>query len=146
MKTIQKLLTTALLGLLTLTAGADKNVEAGPKGGRLLVMDAMRAEFLVEKDKFISLTFYDTKLKPLPIETQTASATAETKRGKVRLDFEMKGGILVSKTALPEGDGYNLVVQVRATAEAKPKNFRILLELHTCDGCKRAEYACTCAE
>ena len=41
-------------------------------------------------------------------------------------------------------DGYNLVVQFKQTADAKPQNFRFKLDLHTCGGCKRAEYACTC--
>ena len=54
--------------------------------------------------------------------------------------------MLVSKTKLPEGDGYNLVVQFKQTADAKPQNFRFKLETTTCAGCKRAEYACTCDE
>jgi hypothetical protein len=50
----------------------------------------------------------------------------------------------VSKTKLPEGDGYNLVVQLRQTADAKPQNFHFKLETHVCGECKRAEYACIC--
>ena len=71
---------------------------------------------------------------------------ADVKDGKARLEFEKKGDGLVSKTKLPEGDGYNLVVQFRQTAEAKPRNFRFKLDLSTCGGCKHAEYACTCHE
>jgi len=52
--------------------------------------------------------------------------------------------VLVSKTKLPDGDGYNVVVQFKQAAAAKPQNFRFKLETHTCGGCKRAEYACTC--
>lgn len=125
---------------------ADKNVEAGPKGGRLLDKDAPRAEFFVEKDRTISLTFYDKKLTPVPVADQTATATAETKSGKVKLEFEKKGDTLVSKTPLPEGEGYTVVVQLRAKPDARPKNYRIPLQLHTCGGCKRVEYACTCDE
>lgn len=50
----------------------------------------------------------------------------------------------VSAAALPEGEPYRVVVQVRATPEAKPRNFRIDLNLATCDECKHAEYACIC--
>ena len=50
----------------------------------------------------------------------------------------------MSKTKLPEGDGYNVVVQFKQTAEAKPQNFRFKLDLATCGECKRAEYACSC--
>jgi hypothetical protein len=62
------------------------------------------------------------------------------------VEFEKKGDVLVSKTKLPEGDGYNVVVQFKLTADAKPQNFRFKLETHTCGGCKRAEYSCTCDE
>lgn len=145
MKTVWKLLIVALLGLVQ-TAYADKNVQAGPRGGRLLEMDLPRAEFFVEKDRTISLKFYDDKLKPVAVTEQTATATAETKTGRVKLEFDKKGDTLVSRKPLPEGEGYTLVVQVKANSEAKPKNFRIPLQLHTCGGCSRAEYACTCDE
>ena len=62
------------------------------------------------------------------------------------IEFEKKGDSLVSKTKLPDGDGYNLVVQFKQTAEAKPQNFRIKYDLHVCGGCKLSEYACTCEE
>jgi hypothetical protein len=147
MKTLKSLFIVALMGFVVSTApAADKKVVGGPKGGRLLEMDAPRAEFFVEKDKTVSLTFYDANLKPVAVTEQTATATAETKTkaGKVKMEFEKKGDALVSKTALPEGEGYNVVVQVKAKADGKPKNFRISLDLNTCGECKRAEYACTC--
>jgi hypothetical protein len=49
-----------------------------------------------------------------------------------------------TKDALPAGEPYRVVVQVRATPEAKPQNFRLDLNLGHCAGCDRAEYACTC--
>lgn len=45
-----------------------------------------------------------------------------------------------------EGDSYNVVVQFKQTSGAKPQNYRFVLDLSMCGGCKRAEYACTCAE
>jgi len=54
---------------------------------------------------------------------------------KAFLEFAKKGGLLVSKNPLPEGEGYQVVVQVKATPDAKSKNFRIPLVLHTCKGC-----------
>ena len=50
----------------------------------------------------------------------------------------------VSKSPLPEGDGYNLVVQFKEKSDAKPQNFRFKLDMHTCGECQRAEYACIC--
>ena len=133
------------VGLLTLNA-ADKKHLGGPKGGRLLEKTEPRAEFYVEKDRTVTVTFYDAGLKPVPAAAQGMTVIADAKDGKSRLEFEKNGDVLVSKTKLPEGDGYNVVVQFKQTADAKPQNFRFKLETHICDACKRAEYACTCDE
>ncbi len=133
------------VGLFTATA-ADKKVEAGPKGGRILESTSPKAEFFVEKDRTVTIAFYDAKLKPVAAADQSVTVIADAKDGKARLEFEKKGDALVSKTKLPEGDGYNLVVQFRQTADAKPQNFRFKLDLSVCSGCKRAEYACACHE
>ena len=148
MKTPLKLLTLAgvlCAGLLTLNA-ADKKHLGGPKGGRLLEKTEPSAEFYVEKDRTISITFYDTTLKPVPATAQTVTVIADAKDGKAKMEFEKKGDALASKTKLPEGDGYNVIVQFKQTAETKPQNFRFKLDLGTCASCKRAEYACTCDE
>ena len=129
-------------GLITVNA-ADKIV-GGPKGGRLLEKTEPRAEFHVEKDRTVTITFYDNALKPVAAGVQGVTVIADAKGGKAKLEFEKKGDALVSKAKLPEGDGYDLVVQFKQTADAKPQNFRFKLDLHHCGGCKRAEYACTC--
>ena len=135
-----------LLALATTSALADKTVKAGPRKGRVLEMSGQNAEFFVEKDRTISIAFYDAEMKAQSASTQVVTATAEAPDGKARLDFEKKGNLLVSKAPLPDGEGYTVVVQVKADAEAKPKNFRIPLVLHTCKGCGNAEYACICDE
>lgn len=135
-----------LLALTTTSALADKTVKAGPRKGRVLEMSGQNAEFFVEKDRTISIAFYDAEMKAQSASTQVVTATAEAPDGKARLDFEKKGNLLVSKAPLPDGEGYTVVVQVKADAEAKPKNFRIPLVLHTCKGCGNAEYACICDE
>ena len=127
-------------GLLAASA-ADKKIIGGPKGGRLLEKTEPRAEFFLEKDRTVTIAFYDAALKPVAAAAQTVTVIAD---GKTRLEFEKKGDTLVSKTKLPEGEGYNVVVQLKQTAEAKPQNFRFKLELHNCGGCQRTEYACTC--
>lgn len=145
MKTSLTLLTLAgvlCAGLVTLNA-ADKQ-PAGPKGGRLLEKTEPKAEFYLEKDHTATITFYDAALKAVPAAAESVTVIADAKDGKKTVEFEKKGDMLVSKTKLPEGDGYNLVVQFKQTADAKPQNFRFNLDTHTCGGCKRAEYACTC--
>jgi len=148
MKTSLKILTLAgvlCAGLLTLH-GADEKVLAGPKGGRLLEKTDPKAEFYLKKDHTATITFYDAALKPVPVADQSATVIADAKGGKATVEFEKKGDVLVSKTKLPEGDGYNLVVQFRPSADAKPQNLRFKLDTHICGGCKRAEYACNCHE
>ena len=144
-KTIHSLLMAGALcaGMLDLNA-ADKP-PGGPKGGRLLEKTEPNAEFTVEKDHSATIAFYDSALKPVPAEAQTVTVIANTGDNKVTVEFEKKGDILVSKSKLPEGDGYNLVLQLRQTPESKPQNFRFKLDLHPCGGCQRAEYACTCS-
>ncbi len=145
MKTNLHILTVAValcVGLVTAVA-AEKTV-AGPKGGRLLAKTTPQAEFFVEKDRSVTIAFYDEKLKPVPVADQTVTVIADAKDGKAKLEFEKKGDALVSKTKLPEGNGYNVVVQFKQTAAAKPQNLRFKLDLHTCGECKLAEYACTC--
>ena len=127
-------------GLLAVDAGGKKII-GGPKGGRILEKTEPRAEFFMEKDRTVTITFYDAALKPVSATAQTVTVIAD---GKTKLEFEKKGEVLVSKTKLPEGDGYNVVVQLKQTDESKPQNFRFKLELHNCGGCNRAEYACTC--
>lgn len=117
---------------------------AGPKGGKLLENTAPRAEFLIGADRRVTVSFYDAQLKPVPASGQIVAVTAEPKSGKVTLTMEAKDGAFASKEPLPDGDGYNLIVQVKANAEATPQNFRLVLNLDNCGGCKLKEYACTC--
>lgn len=125
---------------------ADRKHLGGPKGGRLLEKTEPKAEFYLEQDRTATITFYDATLKPVPAADQQVTIIVEAKGGKKAVEFEKKGDVLVSKTKLPEGENYNLVVQFRPTADAKPQNFRFKLETHECRGCRRAEYACTCDE
>ena len=117
---------------------------AGPKGGKLLDNAAPRAEFLIGADNRVTVSFYDAQLKPVPASDQVVAVTAEPKTGKVTLTMEAKDGAFVSKEALPDGDGYNLIVQLKATADATPQNFRLTYDLSNCGGCKLKEYACIC--
>ncbi len=146
MKAKTRLLTIAALCVSLFTATAsDKHVHlAGPKGGRILDKTTPHAEFVFEKDRSITINFYNAELKPVAATTQVVTVIATAKDQKTTIEFEKKGDALVSKTKLPDGEGYNLVVQFKQTADAKPQNFRFKLDLHTCGECKRVEYACTC--
>ena len=143
MKPTHKIVLTFIALLASATALFAKPIP-GPKGGRILTTDAPHAEFFVEKDRTVVVSFYDKALKPTALSGQVVNATAEAKTGKVKLDFVEKNGAFVSTAPLPEGDDYTVVVQIRDNANAKPKNHRVLFHDEMCDECKRAEYACTC--
>lgn len=134
------------VGIVTVTAAEkhDHAHKATPKGGRLLDKTEPHAEFVVEKDRGVTINFYSEEMKPIAATTQTVTVIADAKGGKATLQFEKKGEALVSKTKLPEGDGYNVVVQFKQTADSKPVNLRFKLDMSTCGECKRAEYACIC--
>lgn len=143
MKTLTHIITGIALILTTTLAHAEK-VVAGPKGGRLLENEGLKAEFLIEKDRTATVTFYDAALKAIAVTDQSVTAIAETPEGKKKIEFEKKGDALVSKTAFPEGKSYTVVLQLKASPEAKVKNFRIPLNTEICGECKHPEYACTC--
>lgn len=150
MKTHLRILTlaVALCAALALPAIAQEKHDhkhmATPKGGRLLDKTEPHAEFVVEKDLSVTINFYNEEMKPVAATTQSVTVIADANSGKATLQFEKKGDSLVSKTKLPDGEGYNIVVQFKQTAEAKPVNLRFKLQMHICGECKRAEYACTC--
>lgn len=145
MKTNLRTLTLALALCIgsALPSFADKT-PATPKGGRALEKTSPLAELVVEKDRTVTINFYNAAMKPIAATTQSVTVIADAKSGKATLQFEKKGDSLVSKAKLPDGDGYNIVVQFKQTAEAKPLNLRFKLDMSICGGCKRAEYGCTC--
>ncbi|MFZ2277848.1 MAG: hypothetical protein WAW39_08610 [Prosthecobacter sp.] len=132
--------------LATTSVFADAKVKAGPRKGLLLDLGGKQAEFYVEKDRSISIAVYDSEMKAQPATTEVFTASAEAPSGKTKIAFEVKDGRLVSTSKLPEGECYQVVLQAKATPEAKPKNFRIKLQLHTCEKCGNPEYACICDE
>lgn len=149
MKTIVTLfmVTGIFLGMpFTLNAetGHDHALVGGPKGGRLLEHTEPQAEFFVEKDNTVTITFYDDALKPVPAAEQSVLVITEENGAKTNVEFEKKGDVLMSKGKLPQAHALNLVVQFKQTPDAKPKNFRFVLEDHICEVCKRVEYACIC--
>ena len=90
--------------------------------------------------------FADAKVKAGPRKGLILDLGGKQAEFLVKIAFEVKDGKVVSTTKLPEGEGYQVVVQAKSTPDAKTKNFRIKLQLYICKGCGNAEYACTCDE
>lgn len=107
MKTSPKLLILASMlcaGIIT-SVTAEKKHLGGPKGGRILEKTEPKAEFYLEKDHTVTITFYDAALRSVPADAQTVTVIANAKDEKKTVAFEKKGDVLVSKDKLPEGDG-----------------------------------------
>jgi hypothetical protein len=98
MKTLLHIL--IITALAATSVFADAKVKAGPRKGLLLELGGKQAEFLVEKDRSISIAVYDEALKAQPATTEVITATAEAPSGKVKIEFEVKDGKLISKTKL----------------------------------------------
>ncbi len=139
-----KSITLAVAALCAVASLHAEKIVAGPKGGRLLESEPQKAEFFVTGDRKVEIIFYDSAMKPVAAGDQVVSVTAEPASGKVKLDLEKTANGFISKTALPAGDPYRVVVQTRASADAKPKNFRVDLNLEMCVECQKKEYACIC--
>ncbi|MES2309121.1 MAG: hypothetical protein V4507_09715 [Verrucomicrobiota bacterium] len=146
MKTTIKLLLIALLIGSHAKAADDHHhkIIPGPRGGKVLESEPLHAEFLVQADKKVRVTFYDESMKPVTPQSQEIKVIAEVKSGKTILEFEKNGDGFVSKSILPEGDGYRVVIQIKNDAASKPQNFRVEYHDEVCKECKHAEYACIC--
>lgn len=134
-----------LIAAVITPAFAAEARPAGPKGGRLLDTAPLRTEFVVTADRHVEITFYDSALQPTAPTGQVVSVVAEPRTGRAAVALESSAHGFVSALPLPEAtEPYRVVVQVRASADAKPQNFRIDLNLAACAECQRAEYACIC--
>ena len=148
---LKSLLAIAAIALgFSCTAGAaeDKHahdkIKAGPTGGRLITAVEPHVEFLVNQDKKVEIRFVDDDNKVLAPGEQVITATLGDRAKPTKLVFTKDGDKLISDQAVPAGNDYPTVVQIKATAKAKAVNARFNLNLSKCPTCESAEYACTC--
>lgn len=146
MKVITTLVASLLFAGVAFSLHAAEKPAPGPKGGKLLNNPSPRAEFFVDKDRKVVLSFYGNDLKPVPVGEQSAAVWADARSGRVKLTMEKKDDALVSTEPLPAGDGYHVMVQLKSNPDAKAQSFKINFHDEPCDKCKRAEYACVCED
>ena len=130
----------SLLAVCALGAAEPAKAPAQVHAGRLLEAPGLKAEFLIKADRHAAVTFLDATGKPAP----RGERSVVVKVGGRDVVLEAKPEGFVSKEPLPAKEPAPIVVQVRATADAKPANFRLTLDTARCGGCQRQEYACTC--
>ncbi|CAM2961284.1 hypothetical protein [Rariglobus hedericola] len=146
MKTILiHLLALTALALTATVASAHEQTVAGPNGGRLLTIVEPHAEFFVTAERKVQITFVGEDGKPVPPAEQVVVVTAGERSAPTKLTFTKTGNVLLSDTALPAGNAFPTVVQIKITPDAKSVAARFTLNTAICPECKNAEYACTCA-
>jgi len=117
---------------------------AGPNGGRVITAVEPHLEFLVLPDRKVKITALGEDNKPTKLEAQTVSVTAGDRSNPTKLSFAKEGDALVSDAALPAGDDYPLVAQIKTSADAKPVLEKFTMDFTDCPECDLKEYACIC--
>lgn len=152
---MNKHLISALLSLalaFTVTA-ADKDkhdhdheheAKAGPTGGKLITEVEPHVEFFVNADKKVEIRFIDDEMKVVAPGEQVISVTLGDRSAPTKLAFTKDGNKLISDKAVPEGNDYPTVVQIRAKDGAKAVTEKFNLNLTQCPTCNNKEYACIC--
>ncbi len=135
----------ALLLTATAHAGSNHAHTPGPNGGRLLTAVEPHVEFFVTPARTLRLTFVDDANKPLAPAAQEITVITGDRSAPTKITFTREGNALVSAQPLPPGDKLPVIVQIKATPDAKPAVEKFNLNLATCPGCQRPEYTCTCA-
>jgi hypothetical protein len=125
--------------------GAHAKKTAGPNGGRVLTACEPHAEFFVTADRKVQITFLTDGGKVIAPSAQVVTVTAGSRTAPTKLAFTRSGDALVSDTALPAGNNFPAVVQIKSSPEAKAVTEKFNVNLATCGECSLAEYACTCA-
>ncbi len=126
----------------TVLASPEKK-QAGPQGGLLLKTEP-RAEFFVNDERKVEITFLNAEQEVIPPGERNVRVTASTPTGRKVLEFDSQENVFISREPLPEGEGYTVVIQIWQTSGSRPENFRIVYHDYTCGGCDLVEYACTC--
>jgi hypothetical protein len=123
---------------------AQEKKKAGPNGGRILTQIEPHAEFFVTADRKVQITFLGEDGKAIVPSAQVVTVTAGSRAAPTKLTFTRSGAVLLSDAALPAGNNFPAVVQIKASAEAKAVTEKFNVNLSTCSECSLAEYACIC--
>lgn len=126
--------------------GHEEHAEAkaGPNGGKVIHEVEPHLEFFVTKDRKVQITALGEDGKMIPIAEQSVSITGGDRANPTRMTLTKEGDVLVSDKAFPEGNDFPVVVQIKATPDAKTVIEKFNLNLNDCPTCKYQEYACTC--
>jgi hypothetical protein len=139
-----KLTAILTLAFSLLTATAHERITVGPGDGRLAFLDSTTtpsAEFNV-KDGKLHITLLDKDLKPIALAEQTLTITTGERGNAKKLEVSKAGNNFTA--ALPAGEDFWCVFQLKETKAAKSITFRVHYRAEICAECKKAEWRCIC--
>lgn len=136
-----KILILSLFSIGVLVAAEPAKSVADVQPGRRLEAPGLRAQFVIQPDRKASVSFVDEAGKPVTRGERTVIVKVDGK--DIALEPQPNG--FITKDPLQAKEPAPIVVQIRASAVAKPTNFRLTLNTSLCGECKRQEYGCTCA-
>lgn len=118
--------------------------EAGPNGGRIIDSVEPRFEFFVTADNKVQITFLNKKGEPIAPGEEEVSLVGGDRSSPTKLAFVKKDGVLLSTTALPEGNNYPVILTIKTNPFAKAVREKFSLNRSDCPSCEYQEYACVC--
>jgi hypothetical protein len=123
----------------------EEKIIGGPSGGRVLNKVEPHLEFFVTDDRKVQIAQMSEDLKIVPIGTQVVSLIAGDRANPTKLTFTKTGDVLLSNEALPAGNDFPLVIDIKSSPEdTGKKREKFNLNLAECPTCSNKEYACTC--
>ncbi len=144
----------AAFSLLTGSNFADENAHphehdhdhraSGPNGGKVIHSVEPHLEFLVNDEREVQISALDENGKTVPIEGQVVRLIGGSRVNPTLLTFTREGDVLASDQALPEGNDFPVVLQIKPDVDGKTVIEKFNLNLKECPTCELAEYACTC--
>ena len=145
MKKMQKTLTTTLLALSAGFAFGHAGIELGPNKGRIVEFstnETLHGEIL-EKEGKLHITLLDKDMKPVKIESQALTATAGQRNNPTKLEVTVQNDAF-TLAAPAEGDW--LILQLKASADAKAITARLHYDTKKCEPCSNPEWRCGCGD
>ena len=136
-----KILILSLFSIGVLVAAEPAKSVADVQPGRRLEAPGLSAQFVIQPDRKAIVSFVDLVGKPVARGERAVTLKVDGK--DVVLEPQPNG--FITKDPLQAKEPAPIVVQIRASAVAKPTNFRLTLNTALCGECKRQEYGCTCA-
>lgn len=118
--------------------------KGGPNGGRLITTVEPHLEFFVTAERFVQITFIGHDGEAVAVADQVVSAIGGARSAPTEIEFVESKGTLISKNALPEMKNMPIILQVKATPEAKTMREKFYLNMNDCPSCEFKEYACVC--